>query len=76
MSEFEIGLLQERVRSALAAVVRRGGKLGRPRVNVDVNRALELRAKGLSIRAAAREMKIGAATLQRALSAIGVEAAP
>jgi DNA invertase Pin-like site-specific DNA recombinase len=76
MSEFEIGLLQERVRSALAAVVRRGGKLGRPRVNVDVNRALELRAKGLSIRAAAREMKIGAATLQRALSAIGVDAMP
>jgi hypothetical protein len=45
-------------------------------VNVDVNRALELRAKGLSIRAAAREMKIGAATLQRALSAIGVDAMP
>jgi DNA invertase Pin-like site-specific DNA recombinase len=67
MGEFERGLLIERTRAGMAAARRRGAQIGRPRVRVDMDRALELRQQGMSVRAAAKEMGIGAATLHRAL---------
>jgi putative DNA-invertase from lambdoid prophage Rac len=45
---------------------RRAGKvIGRPRVLVDLPKALALRASGLSLRAVATKMKVGAGTLHR-----------
>lgn len=76
MAEFEKSLLVERTISGLRAAVRRGVKIGRPRVVVDVPRALALRAQGKSIRGVARELRIGAATLMRALDAAEMGSAP
>ncbi len=68
-AEFERAVLVERVRAGLAVARRRGARIGRPRVRVDLERAHELRAKGMTVRQVARELKIGAATLCRALAA-------
>jgi len=66
-AEFERAVLIERVRAGLAVARRRGKRLGRPRVRVDVERALQLRAAGVSLRAVARTLGCGLATLCRAL---------
>jgi DNA invertase Pin-like site-specific DNA recombinase len=66
-AEFERSLLIERTRDGLAAARRRGSRIGRPRVHVDLERALELRAQGESLRSIARELRVGASTVARAL---------
>jgi DNA invertase Pin-like site-specific DNA recombinase len=72
--EFERSVLIERVRAGLAVARRKGKRLGRPRVHVDVDRARELRAEGLPLRAVARSIGCGVATLCRALEASEPEA--
>jgi DNA invertase Pin-like site-specific DNA recombinase len=67
MAEFERSILIERTRAGVAAAIRRGAKVGRPRVRVDIDRAVGLRAKGKSMREVAEELGIGVATLHRAL---------
>ncbi|MBI5500853.1 MAG: recombinase family protein [Deltaproteobacteria bacterium] len=69
VAELERDLIRERVRSGLAAARRRGARIGRPPVQVDLPRALALRASGKSLREVARVLGIGAATLHRALQA-------
>jgi DNA invertase Pin-like site-specific DNA recombinase len=66
-AEFERNLIADRVRSSLAASRRRGVRLGRPPVHVDVCRALVLRSEGKSLRVVARDLGVGVATLVRAL---------
>jgi DNA invertase Pin-like site-specific DNA recombinase len=66
-AEFERGVLIERTKAGLEAARRRGAKIGRPRVHVDVERAVKLRASGKSLRETARMLGVGAATLHRAL---------
>jgi DNA invertase Pin-like site-specific DNA recombinase len=66
-AEFERSLLIERTRDGLAAARRRGSRIGRPRTWVDVERALELRGQGKSLRSIARELGVGASTVGRAL---------
>jgi DNA invertase Pin-like site-specific DNA recombinase len=66
--EFERNVLIERTKAGLEAARRRGAQIGRPRVRVDVERALALRAQGRSIRQTAKALGIGAATLHRALA--------
>ena len=66
-AEFEKSVLVERVKAGLAVARRRGKKIGRPRVRVDVDRARVLRGQGNSLRQVARELKVGVATLCRAL---------
>lgn len=68
-AEFERAVLVERVKAGLAVARRKGKKIGRPRVRFDVDRARELRAQGVSLRKIARELKVGVATLCRALDA-------
>lgn len=65
--EFERQILIERTRAGLDAARRRGARIGRPRVQVDLDRALKLRSAGKSLRETARLLGIGAATLHRAL---------
>ena len=67
-AEFERNVMIERTRSGLAAAVRRGVKLGRPRRVVDVERAKALRLAGVNYEAIARELGVGVGTLHRALS--------
>ncbi len=75
-AEFERSLLIERTRDGLAAARRRGSRIGRPRVHVDLQRALELRAQGKSLRSIARELGVGASTVARALRRQETGAAP
>lgn len=67
--EFEKSILIERTRAGLAAARRRGKRLGRPPVHVDVERALVLRAEGKSIRHVAKELGVSVGTIQKTLAA-------
>lgn len=69
MAEFERSILIERTRAGVAAAIRRGAKVGRPRARVDLERARELRAQGRTIRDVADELGVGVATLHRAMKA-------
>lgn len=66
--EFERDMIRERTCAGLAAARRRGRRLGRPRVVVDLRRARALRAGGASLRAVAGELGCAVATLHRALA--------
>jgi DNA invertase Pin-like site-specific DNA recombinase len=68
LADLERQVFAERTRSGLDAARRRGARIGRPRVHVDVERAVELSAAGKSLRETARILGVGAATLHRALN--------
>jgi len=70
MAEFERSLLIERTKAGVQAAVRRGKKVGRPRVEVDVGRALVLRSEGKTYQEVAAELGVGVATLHRALKSV------
>jgi DNA invertase Pin-like site-specific DNA recombinase len=61
--------LSERVQAGLNRARAKGKQLGRPRAALRPQRALELRRRGLSIRAIARETQVSAMTVQRVLAA-------
>jgi DNA invertase Pin-like site-specific DNA recombinase len=65
-AEFERAVLIERTKAGLEAARRRGARIGRPRVAVDLDKARRLRAQGLSFRDVARAMGLNVATLHRA----------
>jgi DNA invertase Pin-like site-specific DNA recombinase len=67
-AEFERAVLIERVRAGLAVAKRKGNRLGRPRVKVDVDRFRDLRSRGAPLRKVARALGCGVATLCRAMS--------
>ncbi len=64
ISEFERGLLTERINSGLAEARRKGVVLGRPKA-VDINQVLKLSNEGLSVRKIAAQMKISPTTVQK-----------
>lgn len=67
LAEFERSLLVERTKDGMAAARRRGARIGRPPVEVDVPRALDLRGKGVPMREVARQLGCGVSTIRRAL---------
>lgn len=67
VAEMEREMNRERTRSGIAAARRRGARIGRPRVEVDVARARTLLATGDSVRGVAKKLAVGASTLARAL---------
>lgn len=67
--EAEVDRVRERTKAGLEQARRRGIRLGRPRVVVDLQRLLELRGSGLSFRQVGRELGIGASTVHRLLRA-------
>lgn len=67
VAEMEKEMNRDRTRSGIAAARRRGAQIGRPRVRVEVARARELLAHGVSVRAVAKKLGVGASTLTRAL---------
>lgn len=70
VAEFEREIIRGRVKSGLDAARRRGRRIGRPKVRVDLDRALELRAEGKSIAAVAKLLGVGVGTLHAALRAL------
>jgi DNA invertase Pin-like site-specific DNA recombinase len=67
VAELERDVIRERTRAGIAAAKRRGVRVGRPRVEVDVDAARRLLATGGSVRSVAKTLKMGASTLARAL---------
>ena len=68
VAEFERGIIKERVNAGLAAARQRGVQLGRP--STISGRAVEIRklkAKGLGLRAIARQMKMPPSSVHKAL---------
>lgn len=69
IAEFEKNLIRERVKAGLETARKRGKVLGRPKVAVDVERALRLREEGRGWRKVARILGVPASTLRRAVAA-------
>lgn len=69
VAELERELIRERTKAGMAAARRRGARVGRPRVRVDLTKARLLRAQGASYRAIAAELGVGEGTVRRALDA-------
>jgi DNA invertase Pin-like site-specific DNA recombinase len=69
-SEFERQTLIERTRAGMAAAKRRGVRLGRPQVQLDLTRAHQLRQAGLSYRQIAGQLGVGLGTVHAALQAV------
>jgi DNA invertase Pin-like site-specific DNA recombinase len=68
VAEFERDLIRERVRAGMQAAKKRGRKIGRPRASVPLSKAQALLDQGTSVSAAARELGVSRATLQRAMA--------
>ena len=69
VAEFERGIIRERVNSGLAAARQRGVQLGRPStINGRAAEIRKLKAKGLGLRAIARELKMPPSSVHKALS--------
>ena len=58
MAEFERSLITERVRAGLRNAEAKGKLLGRPRVALDVGRAVRMRAEGASYRSIAAKLGV------------------
>ena|SRR5262252_1676162 len=65
VAEFEREMIRERIKAGLASAVRRGSKLGRKPVVVDKVKVLEMRLRGKTIRAIAKEMHLTKGVVQR-----------
>lgn len=67
VAEQERRRLSERTVAGIERARRAGKVIGRPRVTVDMEQALALRAAGIPLRQIAARLKVGAATVHRAL---------
>lgn len=67
--EFEAALVRERVRAGVENARKKGVKLGRPILQLDISKVRDLRSKGLAIRAIARELGISVGSVQKAIKA-------
>jgi DNA invertase Pin-like site-specific DNA recombinase len=68
VAEFERGIIRERVNSGLAAAKARGVQLGRPAtINGRAAEIRKLKAKGLGLRAIARELGMPPSSVHKAL---------
>lgn len=78
IGSFERERLVERTRAGMDRARRQGKQIGRPRAQVDLQKALQLRQQGLGLRPVARAVGCSTATLSRLLAgarALGVDAA-
>jgi DNA invertase Pin-like site-specific DNA recombinase len=74
-AELEREIIRERVVSGVQAARRRGKRLGRPPVVVDVTRALAMKAAGASNREIGRKLGVAAGTIAKAIAQTGQAAA-
>ena len=68
MAEFEHALIVERVRAGFDHARRLGKRIGRPRVQIDVETIVRLRREGMSLRRIARKLDIPVSRVRRALA--------
>src|SRR5207237_7656755 len=73
MAEFERALIRERVQDGLANAKKKGKKLGRPRVMVDVDRVAALRRSGTSWKTISQKLGVGVGTVYKAASGVSAE---
>ena len=66
LSELERNTIRERVTKGIENAKRKGKILGRPKI-INDNSVLELRKKGLSYRAIARQLNASLGSVQRSL---------
>lgn len=76
MGEFERTIIAERSAAGVAAARRRGVRLGRPRAQFDLDRAIALRASGQSYKNIAAVIGVSVGVLHAALHAEGVREVP
>ncbi len=69
LAEFELEVIRERVRAGMERARRQGKLMGRPRADVDMEKARLLLASGLSLRKVGKKLGISAATLLRKMAA-------
>jgi DNA invertase Pin-like site-specific DNA recombinase len=67
VAQFERDLIAERVRAGIAHARAMGKRIGRPRVQIDVNSVTRLRQQGRSLREIARTLDIPVSRVRRAL---------
>ena len=68
-AEFERAIIRDRVMAGLANARAKGERLGAPRMDAKVIRRIEReKAKGLSVRAIATKLGVGAGTVHRVLT--------
>lgn len=67
IAEFEREVISERTKASMAAKRRRGERIGRPKVRIDVDRALKLIGAGASRRGAAAALNVSRETMERAI---------
>jgi DNA invertase Pin-like site-specific DNA recombinase len=68
MAQFEAEVIRERTIAGLAAARRRGVRLGRKPVTLDVDRARELRSEGRSFRQVAAELGVSVGLVHKVLA--------
>ncbi len=68
VAQLERDIIAERVKAGLRRARENGKRLGRPSVQVDVEKVLQMRAEGLSLRAIAKEVGVSRTTVSDLLS--------
>ncbi len=68
VAQLERDIIAERVKAGLRRAKENGKKLGRPSLQVDVEKVLQMRAEGLSLRAIAKASGISRTTVSDLLS--------
>lgn len=77
VAQLERDLIRGRVQAGVDAARRRGARLGRPRVRIDVDRARALLAEpGASVRNVSKLLGCGASTLAKALKDASAQKSP
>ena len=71
MAELERELIRQRVRNGLQKARERGKRLGRPRIDVDMERIQAMRKEGRSVNAIGKALGISWTTVSKALLKIG-----
>lgn len=67
-AQLERGILQERVKAGMERAKREGKAIGRPRAEVDLDKARALMDQGASLRSAAKKLKVSPTTLSKILA--------
>ena len=67
IAEFERSLIRERVLAGIRRAKENGIRLGRPTLEVDIEKMKQLVSKGLSIRAIAKELRISKSLVHKTL---------
>jgi putative DNA-invertase from lambdoid prophage Rac len=67
VAEQERARLVERTKAGMEQARRRGSRIGRPPIRLDVHELRRLRAQGLSVRKIAETLNVGSSTVQRHL---------